>query len=158
MATILVLTEEPLLTGDVAQLQRLHPGAVFHVLVPKDPSRSVVASFIDHLSLGELREAWDALIQEEDPQDSIQDDARETLHLSLQRLQRAGIEHDGYVLPGDPVQALPQAVHNLRADELVVITRPHAVEDTFHTDWASRARQELGLPVLHLYAGMNRLG
>lgn len=157
MATILVLTEEPLLAGDVQQLQQLHPGETFHVLVPRDPARSVVASFIDHLSLGELREAWEALTHDPD-QPPSGTSAQETLRLSLDRLASAGLEHDGHVLPGDPVAALPQAVHNLGATELVVVTRPHAVEDTFHTDWASRARQELGLPVLHLYAGMNWLG
>ena len=157
MATILVLTEEPLLAADVQQLQQLHPGGAFHVLVPRDPGRSVVASFIDHLSLGELREAWDALTHDPD-QPPSGTDAQETLRQSLDQLDAAGLEHDGHVLPGDPVAALPQAVHNLGATELVVVTRPHAVEDTFHTDWASRARQELGLPVLHLYAGMNRLG
>jgi hypothetical protein len=44
------------------------------------------------------------------------------------------------------------------AGEVVVVTRPHAVEDTFHTDWASRARERLGVPVLHVYAGSNWVG
>lgn len=157
MTTILVLTEEPLLDDDIDRLRELHPEAQFHVLVPRDPARSVVAAFIDHLSLGELRQAWDALTDEPDPQHTG-NDAQRTLQLCLERLDAAGISCEGHVLPGDPVEALPQAVHNLHADELVVVTRPHAVEDTFHTDWASRARHELGLPVLHLYAGMNRLG
>ena len=44
------------------------------------------------------------------------------------------------------------------ADEVVVVTTPHALEDTFHTDWASRARDELHVPVMHLYAGTSQLG
>jgi hypothetical protein len=40
----------------------------------------------------------------------------------------------------------------------VVITRPHAVADTFHTDWANKAQDQLGLPVLHLYAGSGFIG
>ena len=44
------------------------------------------------------------------------------------------------------------------AREIVVVTYPHAVEDTFHTDWASRAREELHVPVLHLYSGTSELG
>jgi hypothetical protein len=41
---------------------------------------------------------------------------------------------------------------------VVVVTRPHAVEDTFHRDWASRARERLGVPVLHVYGGTTFLG
>jgi hypothetical protein len=32
------------------------------------------------------------------------------------------------------------------------------VQDTFHTDWASEARERLGVPVLHVYTGDWRLG
>jgi hypothetical protein len=40
----------------------------------------------------------------------------------------------------------------------MVVTSPHAVEDTFHRDWASKARESLGVPVLHVYAGSSFLG
>jgi hypothetical protein len=53
---------------------------------------------------------------------------------------------------------LLEEVGRLGAQEVVVVTEPHAVEDTFHTDWASRAREALGVPVLHMYAGDWRLG
>ena len=57
----------------------------------------------------------------------------------------------------DPLPALRAAVR-APVREVVVVTLPHALEDTFHTDWASRAREELRVPVLHLYAGTSRLG
>ena len=44
------------------------------------------------------------------------------------------------------------------AREVVVATYPHLVEDTFHRDWASRARDVLRVPVLHLYLGTSELG
>ena len=47
---------------------------------------------------------------------------------------------------------------NSDADEVIIVTMPHAVEDTFHSDWASRARETLGVPVLHFYTGTNLLG
>jgi hypothetical protein len=53
---------------------------------------------------------------------------------------------------------LESEVTRLHASEVIVVTEPHAVEDTFHTDWASRARETLGVPVLHMYAGDWRLG
>ena len=49
-------------------------------------------------------------------------------------------------------------VKELGAGQAVVITRPHAVADTFHTDWANKAQDKLGLPVLHLYAGSGFIG
>ena len=79
---------------------------------------------------------------------------------SFDVLRAAGLDADGTTTTEDPVAALRSAVaagpHPAR--EVVVVTRVHAGEDTFHRDWASRARDELGVPVLHLYAGTPRLG
>ena len=58
----------------------------------------------------------------------------------------------------DPLPALRSAVADLEIREIAVITYPHAVADTFHRDWASRARDELRVPVLHLYSGTSELG
>lgn len=157
MATIIVLTEEALSDYDVSKIGELYAGASFHVLVPADTERNVISDFINHLSLFELREAWDALTERTEPREARQE-ADEALAATLRELAEAGLEAEGHVVADDPLPAVTQAVNNLDADELVVVTRPHAVEDTFHADWASRAREELGLPVLHLYAGMNRLG
>jgi hypothetical protein len=54
--------------------------------------------------------------------------------------------------------ALRAAVAADDVREVVVITYPHALPDTFHTDWASRARDVLSVPVLHLYAGTSEVG
>lgn len=157
MATIIVLTEEALSDYDVTKLRDLYADASVHVLVPADTERNVISDFINHLSLFELREAWDALTERTEP-DQARQEASDALASTLRLLTEAGFDVEGHVVADDPLPAVTQAVNNLDADELVVITRPHAVEDTFHADWASRAREELGLPVLHLYAGMNRLG
>ena len=45
----------------------------------------------------------------------------------------------------------PEAARQLALD-------PHAVEDTFRRDWASKARDALDLPVLHLSRGTSMLG
>jgi hypothetical protein len=59
---------------------------------------------------------------------------------------------------GGAVKGLVSKVKELGATQAVVVTRPHAVSDTFHTDWASKAQDELGIPVLHLYAGSGFIG
>lgn len=157
MTLIVVLTEETLGAADVGHITELHPAADFRVLVPADTERNLLAAIVDHLSMGELREALDEVVRHEPPI-VARATASEQLAASLAAFAAAGVTADGEVVDDDPMPALAAAVRDLGADEVVVVTTPHAVEDTFHTDWASRAREELQVPVLHLYAGTSRLG
>ncbi|MCV2396319.1 hypothetical protein OEB99_18565 [Actinotalea sp. M2MS4P-6] len=157
MTLIVVLTEETLGSADVAKIAELHPDASFRVLVPADTERNLLASIVDHLSLGELREALDDVVRREPPT-TPQETAAQQLSASLDAFRSSGSQADGAVVDDDPLPALRTAVAELDADEVVVVTTPHALEDTFHTDWASRAREELKVPVMHLYAGTNQLG
>lgn len=43
-------------------------------------------------------------------------------------------------------------VDEVGADEVIVLTDPHYVEEFFHRDWASRARHKVGVPVLKLFS------
>jgi hypothetical protein len=43
------------------------------------------------------------------------------------------------------------------SDEIVVVTPPHLVESGLHRDWASRLRDDLALPVLHIVSGTDRI-
>jgi len=158
-SSIVLLTEQALSAGDAARLVALHgpEGSDYRVLVPQDPHANLLADVLDHLSLLELREALDAVRARRHPERD-EYPAGETLDASLQRLREAGAGADGRVVDGDPVVAVADELAERPADEVVVVTRPHAVEDTFHTDWASRAREHLGVPVLHVYAGSNWVG
>lgn len=156
---ILVLTEVALGSDDVAHILELHPeqDVRFHVLVPADTERNLLVSIVDHLSLGELRAALDEVLGREPGPAAAHTTAAEQLAASLAALGAAGRTADGAVVADDPLPALRAAVSG-GVGEVVVVTQPHALEDTFHTDWASRARDELRVPVLHLYAGTSRLG
>ncbi|MHA3947798.1 hypothetical protein [Cellulomonas bogoriensis] len=157
---ILVLTEDALTARDVENIVSLHRerDVRYHVLVPADPGQNVLASIVDHLSLGELREALDAALGREPAPDEARREAATSLQESLDALLAAGVEAHGQVVTDAPVPALRTAVRDLDVAEVAVVTFPHAVEDTFHTDWASRARDELQVPVLHLYLGTNQVG
>jgi hypothetical protein len=157
---ILVLAEDALTSADVEHITDLHAGqdVRYHVLVPADTERNVLVSLLDHLSLGELREARDALLRREPNRARAHATAEGQLEASVGALATAGVPVDGAVVDDDPLPALRAAVAAQDVREVVVVTVPHAVEDTFHTDWASRARDELGVPVLHLYLGTSRLG
>lgn len=154
---IVVLTEQALTAADAERLVGLHAADApsYRVLVPADTRRSLLADVLDHLSLLELREALEAVRGHEEV---TRDEADQALAASVAALTAAGGTATGAVVEGDPVQALEKALADAPADEVVVVTRPHAVEDTFHTDWASRARERLGVPVLHVYTGSSWLG
>jgi hypothetical protein len=156
--TIVILTEEALTDADAERLTSVHTGddapARYHVLVPADVRRSLLADVLDHLSLLELREALEAVRGDEEPTPAR---AGDMLSQSLVALRQALVEADGEVIEGEPVQELQKRI-TADVREVMVVTSPHAVEDTFHRDWASKARESLGVPVLHVYAGSSFLG
>ncbi|NAZ88000.1 hypothetical protein GTR00_18130 [Kineococcus sp. T90] len=158
---MVVLTEEALGEVDAGNIAALHEGEdVRHVVVvPADTERNLLADVLDHLSLGELRDALAAArARRPDPQ-RARADAETALARTLEELRALGLRAEGRTSGDDPVPVVRELLRTEPdARELVVVTRPHAVEDTFHTDWASRARDTLGVPVLHLYAGTMRLG
>jgi len=156
--SIVLLTEEALTSADAQRLTRLHADEEvrYRVLVPADVERNLLADVLDHLSLFQLREALEAVRGEDEP---TRAEAATALAASLAALTDAGVPAEGSVVEGDPVTELQKAVAaDADTQEVIVVTRPHAVEDTFHTDWASRARELLGVPVLHVYAGSSFLG
>lgn len=158
--SIVVLTEQPLVEADVQNLAGFHPGREieFLLLVPHDTERRLLIDFLDNLSLLNLSKAFRELLAQSPDEDESRLAATETLNQSVQAMRAAGLGVLGEVISGDPVKALVAKVSQVEAREAIVITRPHAVEDTFHTDWASKAQQELGLPVLHLYSGSGFIG
>ncbi|WNB84412.1 hypothetical protein [Cellulomonas sp. ATA003] len=158
--TVVVLTEDTLTSADVEHITALHRevDVDYRVLVPADTERNLLVSVVDHLGLGELREALDVVLGREPEPAEAKAEAVDQLAGSLQALAAAGATADGEVVADDPVPALAAAVARGGVREIVVVTYPHAVEDTFHRDWASRARDELQVPVLHLYAGTSEVG
>ncbi|NTW38608.1 MAG: hypothetical protein HGA44_01775 [Cellulomonadaceae bacterium] len=157
---ILVLTEDALAPADVAHITALHTGEDlrYHVLVPADTARNILVSLVDHLSLGELREALDDVLGREPEPVRAHATAGSQLAASIAAFEAAGVTADGAVVADDPLPALRAAVADVEVREVVVVTLPHALEDTFHRDWASRARDLLKVPVLHLYSGTSQLG
>lgn len=157
--SIVVLTEEALGEDDARRILALHADGTptYRVLVPADTGRNLLADVLDHLSLLELREALDA-VRGGDHEDDPPAEAAQALERSLAALRSYDVVATGEVVEGDPVAALMRETGGEQGWEVIVVTRPHAVEDTFHRDWASRARDQLGVPVLHVYAGSSWIG
>jgi hypothetical protein len=106
--------------------------------------------------VAQMREALEALRPVD--RTGAHADADTALSTTLAEFERHDVDATGEITSDDPMPTLVEEVARLGAREVVVVTEPHAVEDTFHRDWASRAREALGVPVLHMYAGDWRLG
>jgi len=79
------------------------------------------------------------------------------VNASITALAAAGVSARGSVTGSDPVPAALEAVRQDAAEEVIVVTPPHPVEAGLHRDWASRLRDELELPVLHVVSGTDRV-
>ncbi|QCO97874.1 hypothetical protein FCN77_09270 [Arthrobacter sp. 24S4-2] len=157
---IVILTEEPLGADDRVNIERLVDGgdAPLVVLVPANTERHLLVDFLENLSLLDVAKAFRELTSHAPDPATERAAAAETLAVSLNALAGLGSGVTGEVVGGGAVQGLVAKVKELGAGQAVVITRPHAIADTFHTDWANKAQDQLGLPVLHLYAGSGFIG
>jgi hypothetical protein len=157
---IVILTEEPLGADDRLNIERLVDGADTRllVLVPANTERHLLVDFLENLSMLDIAKAFRELTSHAPDPATERAHAAETLAVSLAALAGLGAGVTGEIVEGEAVQGLVDKVKETGAAQAVVITRPHAVADTFHTDWANKAQDRLGLPVLHLYAGSGFIG
>ncbi|MGZ4661899.1 MAG: hypothetical protein ACXVYB_11525 [Arthrobacter sp.] len=157
---IVILTEEPLGADDRVNIERLVDGGdtPLVVLVPANTERHLLVDFLENLSMLDVAKAFRELTSHSPDPASERAAAAETLSISLNTLAGLGAGVTGEVVDGDAVRGLVSKVKEVGAGQAVVVTRPHAIADTFHTDWANKAQDQLGLPVLHLYAGSGFIG
>lgn len=151
--TSVLMIEKPLTSEDVEFVTTLHgdEGTSFVVLMqPRGDQADVLLRAIDDVAIGELKEAAREL-GEPEGKDATQS-AELALEVSLAALRKAGSEAVGQVVEDHPLDKLKSVVDEAEADEVIVLTAPHYVEEFFHRDWASRARHKVGVPVLKLFA------
>lgn len=151
--TSVLMIEKALTSEDVEFVTTLHGDerTSFVVLMqPRGYQADVLLRAIDDLAMGELKEA--ARESEEPEGKSARDSAALALEVSLEALRQAGSEAVGQVIENHPLDKLTTVVEESEADEVIVLTAPHYVEEFFHRDWASRARHKVGVPVLKLFA------
>ena len=156
MYTILLLTETTLAEHDARRIAELHgtEEVTVHLLAPADAEHNRLIEALDEIALGRIGEAFDD--DDATPQQA-ELDAMHVVNASLDLLKAAGLEAQGSVTGSDPVPAAVEAVRADFSDEVIVVTPPHLVEAGLHRDWASRLRDELALPVLHIVSGTDRV-
>ncbi len=151
--TSVLMIEKPLTSEDVEFVTTLHGDeeTSFVVLMqPRGDQADVLLRAIDDVAIGELKEAAREL-GEPEGKDARQS-AELALEVSLAALRKAGSQAVGQVVEDHPLDKLKAVVDEAEADEVIVLTAPHYVEEFFHRDWASRARHKVGVPVLKLFA------
>lgn len=153
MFTSVLMIEKALTSADVEFVTTLHGDepVFFHVLLqPRGDQADRLLRAVDDIALGELDEA---VHEGETPEGT---DARsvgeKALEVSLTALRAAGSRAEGRLVENHPLEALKSLVAEVHADEVIVLTDPHYVEEFFHRDWASRARHKVGVPVLKLFS------
>ncbi|MGW1892842.1 indole-3-glycerol phosphate synthase [Streptomyces sp. NPDC002004] len=153
MFTSVLMIEKALTSADVEFVTTLHGDeeVVFHLLLqPRGDQADRLLRAIDDVALGELDEA-----RHEGQTPEGKDAAalgRSALDVSLRALRAAGCTAEGRLIEDHPIDALKTMVDETGADEVIVLTDPHYVEEFFHRDWASRARHKVGVPVLKLFS------
>ena len=156
MYRILLLSEGTLDAHDAARIAQLHGDeeVEIHLLIPADAEHNRLIEALDEVALGNLRDALD----EDDPTpEQAELDAMHAVNESLARLAAPGLTARGSVTGSNPLPAALEAVRLDDADEVIVVTPPHIIQAGLHRDWASRLRDDLKLPVLHVVSGTDRV-
>jgi hypothetical protein len=150
--TTVLMIEKPLVSADVEMVTTLHgdEDVSFVVLMQPRGDQDRLLRALDDVALGELE---GAAHEGEEPEggDALQP-ARLGLEHSLKALRDAGADAVGRIVERHPLDVLTGVAEESGADEVIVLTAPHLVEEFFHRDWASRARHKVGVPVLKLFA------
>jgi hypothetical protein len=148
--TVLMI-EKALSDADVELVTTLHGDeqVSFVVLMQPRGKTDELLRALDDVALGHLDKA---VHEREEEHEGGPDVAGESLQHSLRHLRAAGAEAVGQVVEDHPLDSLRAVVEKTGADEVLVLTAPHFVEEFFHRDWASQARHKVGVPVLKLFA------
>ncbi|MGP3970691.1 indole-3-glycerol phosphate synthase [Streptomyces sp. 6N223] len=152
MITTVLMIEKPLVPTDVELVTTLHgeERLSFVVLMQPRGDQDRLLRALDDVALGEFGEA---VREAEEPEGKdARRPAERALDHSVHALREAGAEAVGQLVDDHPLDRLSSVVEETGADEVIVLTAPHFVEELFHRDWASRARHKVGVPVLRLFA------
>lgn len=152
MFTSVLMIEQPLTPVDVDFVTTLHGDELVSFIVLMQPrgDRDRLLRAIDDVALGELPEA---IREGDEPEgEAARGPAELALDHSLASLRAKGAKAVGQIVEDHPLDKLRAVVEETGADEVIVLTAPHYVEEFFHRDWASRARHKVGVPVLKLFA------
>lgn len=158
MPTTLLYVEQAIPAADLEYILTLHAGNVeagldpqdYAVIVPVGHESGKIVAVLDDVALADFDGA--ARDSHVEPEDEAVVEARAALDATVAAFKDAGFEVRGELLQGDLVDGLKDASARYEADEIIVLTLPHFIEQFTGRDLASRARKATGLPTLRLLA------
>jgi hypothetical protein len=83
-------------------------------------------------------------------EDAARDAAQERLDASLRAMRAEGVDADGEIGDGDPIQAIEDALRTFRPDELIVSTHPPGRSHWLERGAVEKIRDRFDLPVTHV--------
>jgi GABA permease len=88
-------------------------------------------------------------------EDDARNAAQERLDASLTSMRAAGIDADGEIGDGDPIQAIEDAVRTFRPDELVISTHPVGRSHWLERGVVEKARERFNVPLTHVVVDLD---
>ena len=83
-------------------------------------------------------------------EDGARAEAQRRLDASLARLRQDGVQANGEVGDGDPVQAIEDALRTFGADEIVISTHPAGRSNWLERNVVGHARERFDVPITHV--------
>jgi len=83
-------------------------------------------------------------------EDGARSAAHDRLDASLARLRQYGVQAQGEVGDGDPLQAIEDALRTFGADEIVISTHPEGRSNWLERNVVGGARERFDIPITHV--------
>ena len=81
--------------------------------------------------------------------------AQRRLDASLVQLERDGVQAEGAVGDGDPLQAIEDALRTFGADEIVISTHPEGRSNWLERNVVGAARDRFDVPIMHVVVDLD---
>ena len=158
MPTTLLIVEQPITGPDLEYILELHAGngeadlspENYVVVVPVGKESGKVLAVLDDIALADFEGA--AEDSHDEPESQAVTEARAVVDATVAAFKAAGRDATGELLTGKVIDGLKNVATRHAADEIIVLTLPHLVEEFLHRDLATRLRKQTDLPTLRLMA------
>lgn len=152
---IIIVTECSLTETDIKNLLSLYKKSshTFSIIQKPKESKNMLLEILDHLMLLDLKEMLHDITKKNKHTNVKEEDVAKSLDDTIKILEKYHLNFTAKTTNLNPLVAIEEEMKLATTEAVVIITQPHAVEDSLHKDWASKAQKKLGIPVLHTYSG-----
>lgn len=162
MKSMLVALEQVLTEQDVRNIERAAqfstpPMGAVHLFIPFNTPEPLLLKVLDQLALLDFNGASRTAFSAEKGVATQQQEAQEISQICQQLLEDAGFHVEITIAGGDPIAIMQSIVEADDSTQAIIITDPHPIQDSLNLNWTNKAQASLGIPVLHLLSGTERI-